>query len=57
MRDALERLIARGGQVRILTTTYAGASEQRALDELVDLGAELRVSYDTGARASTRRRG
>ena len=32
-----------------MTTTYAGASEQRALDALADIGAEIRVSYDTGA--------
>ncbi len=49
IRDELAALIERGGRVRVLTTTYAGASEQRALDALVDLGAELKISYDTGA--------
>ena len=41
VRDQLAALIDRGGRVRILTTVYAGASEQRALDELVDLGADV----------------
>ena len=31
-------LIARGGRVRVLTTTYTGATEPRALDALVDSG-------------------
>ncbi|MFW5739456.1 MAG: DEAD/DEAH box helicase family protein, partial [Myxococcota bacterium] len=31
---------------RILTTTYMGATDHEALDALVDLGAEVRVSYD-----------
>jgi HKD family nuclease len=46
-RDLAE-LVARGGEVRVLTTTYAAATEQRAIDALVDLGAEVKVSYDTG---------
>ena len=29
-----------------MTTTYTNSTEQRALDELVGLGAEVRVSYD-----------
>jgi superfamily II DNA or RNA helicase/HKD family nuclease len=45
----LAELVARGGRVRVLTTTYAGATEQRAIDALVDLGATVKVSYDTGA--------
>jgi len=32
--------------LRVLTTTYTGSTEQRALEQLVDLGAEVRVSYD-----------
>lgn len=35
-----------GRRLRILTTTYTGSTEQAALDELVSLGAEVRVSYD-----------
>ena len=31
----------------MLTTTYTGSTEQRALDELARVGADVRVSYDT----------
>lgn len=36
---------------RILTTVYTGSTEREALDRLVEMGAEIKVSYDT---ASTR---
>ena len=36
-----------GRQLRVLTTTYTGSTEGRALDALTELGAEVRVSYDT----------
>src|SRR5207342_758382 len=32
--------------LRVLTTTYTGSTERRALDQLVDLGAQVRISYD-----------
>ena len=35
-----------GKQLRVLTTTYTGSTEGRALDELSELGADVRVSYD-----------
>ncbi len=38
---------AAGRTLRILTSTYTGTTEARALDELKALGADLRVSYDT----------
>ena len=31
----------------VLTTTYTGSTERRALDKLVELGRRSRVSYDT----------
>lgn len=49
IRDALRAFSDRhGGRplLRILTTTYMGATDHEALDELVKLGAEVRVSYD-----------
>ncbi|NLT06075.1 MAG: DUF3427 domain-containing protein [Solirubrobacterales bacterium] len=46
LRDALADLVARGGRVRVITTTYMGATEKRAVDELVALGAEVRVALD-----------
>jgi superfamily II DNA or RNA helicase/HKD family nuclease len=45
--DPLRRLADRGVPMRVITTTYLGSTERRALDELRDLGAEVKVSYDT----------
>lgn len=45
--EALDRQCRHGRQVRVLTTTYTNSTEQAALDQLRDLGAEVRVSYDT----------
>ncbi len=44
--EALQRHCREGKRVRVLTTTYTNSTEQRALDELVGLGADVRVSYD-----------
>jgi superfamily II DNA or RNA helicase/HKD family nuclease len=53
--DELRDLVARsrrrgdlGPALRVLTTTYVGASDARAIEELARLGAEVRISYDTG---------
>jgi superfamily II DNA or RNA helicase/HKD family nuclease len=46
--DPLRRHCADGRPLRVLTTTYTGSTERRAVDELVDLGADVRVSYDVG---------
>ena len=35
-----------GKPLRLLTTTYTGSTELRALEELAGLGADVRVSYD-----------
>ncbi len=43
---ALRRHCAAGRRLRVLTTTYTGSTEGRALDELQQAGAEIRVSYD-----------
>lgn len=48
MRDALRRHAEAGRPIRVLTTTYTGSTEAEALDLLTDLGAEVRVSYETG---------
>jgi superfamily II DNA or RNA helicase/HKD family nuclease len=45
--DPLRRLAGRGVPLRVITTTYLGSTERRALDELRHLGAEVKVSYDT----------
>jgi len=46
LRDALAAAAARGGRIRVITTTYMGATEKRAVDELVALGADVRVAFD-----------
>ncbi len=46
--DALRRHCEAGNELRVLTTTYTDSTERRALDQLVDLGAELRISYNLG---------
>ncbi|MFK7919437.1 MAG: DUF3427 domain-containing protein [Ilumatobacter sp.] len=45
--DPLRRHVDRGGRLRVITTTYTGSTEPRALDALAELGAEIKVSYDT----------
>lgn len=46
LREALAQVVERGGRVRVITTTYMGATEKRAVDELVGLGANVRVAFD-----------
>lgn len=45
--EALRQHTGAGRALRVLTTTYTGSTEAAALDQLRDLGAEVRVSYDT----------
>ncbi|MBI4318357.1 MAG: DUF3427 domain-containing protein [Chloroflexi bacterium] len=47
LQEPLGKLVARGSQLRVLTTTYMGATDRHALDQLVKLGAKVRVSYNT----------
>jgi len=52
LRPLLPALAAhcqRDRPLRVLTTAYTGSTEAAALDELVAVGAEVRVSYDTTA--------
>jgi superfamily II DNA or RNA helicase/HKD family nuclease len=44
---ALRRHVEAGRQLRVITTTYTGSTELRALEALREIGAEVRVSYDT----------
>jgi HKD family nuclease len=46
LRDELAGVIGRGGRVRVVTTTYMGATEKGAVDALIDLGAEVHVAFD-----------
>lgn len=47
LREKLRRHVESGRRLRVLTTTYTGSTEAAALDWLAELGAEVRVSYDT----------
>jgi superfamily II DNA or RNA helicase/HKD family nuclease len=50
IRDLLEPLrrhVEAGKPLRVITTTYTGSTEPRALEALKALGAEIKVSYDT----------
>ncbi|WP_435872440.1 DUF3427 domain-containing protein [Micromonospora humida] len=47
VEPALRELVQRGGTLRVITTTYLGATDQRALDRLAELGADIKVSYET----------
>ncbi len=47
--ENLRRHSEAGKALRVLTTTYTGSTEGRALDQLADLGAEVRISYDLGS--------
>ncbi|MEX0768855.1 MAG: DUF3427 domain-containing protein [Microthrixaceae bacterium] len=44
---ALRRHVDAGRVLRVITTTYTGSTELRALEALVEIGAEVKVSYDT----------
>jgi HKD family nuclease len=46
LRNSLEGVIRRGGRVRVITTTYMGTTQRPAVDELVRLGADVRVAFD-----------
>lgn len=46
--EELAYLKARGVPIRIITTTYMGATDRRALDRLVrDYGAQIKINYNT----------
>jgi hypothetical protein len=44
--DELEQVVRRGGRLRVITTTYMGVTQPKALDALARIGAEVRVAYD-----------
>lgn len=48
LEEQLDALHRRGVPFRVITTTYVGATEQRAVDALVRrFGGEVKVSYET----------
>jgi superfamily II DNA or RNA helicase/HKD family nuclease len=47
LEQALKAAHARGVRIRVITTTYIGATERRALDRLVrEFNAEVKVNYE-----------
>ena len=44
--NKLKSHIENGGKIRLITTTYTNSTEQKALDALIGIGAEIKVSYD-----------
>lgn len=47
LEDALRAAKERGVQIRVITTTYMGATDRHALDRLVrDFGATVKVNYE-----------
>lgn len=45
--DVIADHLRGGGAVRVITTTYVGATERKAVDKLVELGATVKISYET----------
>lgn len=43
----LRAFIERGGTLRVITSTYTGSTERRAIEQLIELGATVKVSYQT----------
>ncbi len=47
MLEALKQFADKDRVLRVITTVYMGATEKRALDALVRIGARVRISHDT----------
>ena len=43
--EPLDAYLRSGRKLRVITTTYVGATERKAIDRLLEMGAELKVSY------------
>jgi hypothetical protein len=53
----LREFLEAGKKLRVIITTYTGSNERRAVERLVELGAEVKVSYQTDNTAFTPRPG
>ena len=45
-RSELEERVRAGARVRVIASVYTGSTERRALDALIDLGAQVKISYE-----------
>ncbi|MGD9960155.1 DUF3427 domain-containing protein [Nocardioides sp.] len=45
LKEEFRELLDRGGRLRVITSTYLGSTSAKALDELVEIGADVRVNY------------
>lgn len=46
IEDSVRELIARGGRMRLITTTYIGATDPDAVERLARIGVQIKVSYE-----------
>ncbi len=48
IKDPLEEFVGRGGQLRVVTTTYIGATDLKSVEYIARLpGSRVKVSYDS----------
>ncbi|TDE49942.1 hypothetical protein E1295_20055 [Nonomuraea mesophila] len=51
LAEAIDEFLHRGGRLRVVTTTYIGATDRLALDRLAAMGAEIRVYGSSSPQA------
>ncbi len=47
IRRELARFLLAGHPMRVIASVYTGSTQKKALDDLVGLGAQVKISYDT----------
>ncbi len=45
-QSELEKRVQEGTQIRVITSVYTGSTERRALDALINLGAQVKISFE-----------